>query len=988
MAVDQIRCAACDVVIRFRQGLPDKDWIECPRCGEEVHLLEIPLDDDYVDDVELIEEEEPPRSANRAQERSRPVGRNRPAVDLSKPAESRTGDRATGGRETGTRDAGSRKSGRQRPAERAARSDGNNGRGQSNRRAGRSRAESPENAGSHKGLWIGLGAGAVGVIALVVALVITLGKNDDGNANNQLANNEKPADDGNNNNNNNAPVAPDSGNPKSAAANPQGNQPAPPAKPAAGGQMFGGQPLDDAPPVAVPPGDGNVVPAPGKVNPAALAGGKLKYQWAPGQEYAYNIEITADLGDETDSIRGRSTFTVTNENPQVLLGRENNEPEEGTGSGFVIGADGLLATCAHVVEDATKIEVVLNDKTYLANVVAVDSQKDLAIIRVAAADLPVLSLADSGKVQLAEDVRVVGFPLTDALGESVKITRGSVAGFVDRKSGQSVMQVDASINPGNSGGPLLNGRGQVIGVASAKLTGRVVTNVGFAVRANELRDFAAKNKITVQAGNATAPVLNGPELARRVVPGVALIKVTIGPGNRQQSVLAHNGSVTSIRRPKNGRMIGAIGTPQSKYDRSKIVVDEFGEILHSEDGESLPYVLGPLSQLILEPLSPTGQTSWSREQATVLRRVQKERDNGPFNFRAPGPNFGPRFGPRGPRGPRIRPQLPGNPFGQPEEKVSVYLAEERYEYEVISADATGYVVKKSYELVTTDANGGKPFLQITGGGQFRVDKPNSLVKRINYQLTMTINENGKSVRIPVTVLVERLTPEELATKKADEAKALADARARNEERAKAANSPETLQKHLDVLKEHAGTGEFSKRFIALSNLRRMKPDDHTAAARKEVIDQVKPLLEDGNSSIKNTARGTFFVWAGQAELPELLGILDSDNILERHGAIKKVGELGGKEAATAIVERMKVSADRFAAKRALKEMGAEAEEPALTLFEHPDDAVRRDIYEVLGDIGTAKSRARLTAQLANEDNFSRKVAIERALRAMDRRGIK
>ena len=202
------------------------------------------------------------------------------------------------------------------------------------------------------------------------------------------------------------------------------------------------------------------------------------------------------------------------------------------------------------MEDSTKLEVVLGSQTYPAQVVAFDKEHDLAIIRVVGANLPIVPLANSDNVQLAEEVRAVGFPLSNVLGDSVKITRGTIAGVVNT-SGHKLFQVDASINPGNSGGPLVNEKGEVIGVASAKIAREDVDGVGFVVPANEVLTLLRSKGISPPPAGS-GQKLDGPALARRVTPAVALIKVTVGPGGFGSSnrlLLDFSGNVISAGAP-------------------------------------------------------------------------------------------------------------------------------------------------------------------------------------------------------------------------------------------------------------------------------------------------------------------------------------------------------------------------------------------------------------------------------------------------------
>ncbi len=143
--------------------------------------------------------------------------------------------------------------------------------------------------------------------------------------------------------------------------------------------------------------------------------------------------------------------------------------------------------------------------------------------------LAALPLANSDAVELAEEVRVVGYPLSDVLGSSVKITQGSVAG-ITAKHGGKAFQVDAVVNPGNSGGPLLDGRGAVIGVVNAQLTGQQIFKVGFAVPVNYAKSLLTQHHVPFQTAAAGGTKLDGPTLAKRVVPSVAMVAMLSSGG--------------------------------------------------------------------------------------------------------------------------------------------------------------------------------------------------------------------------------------------------------------------------------------------------------------------------------------------------------------------------------------------------------------------------------------------------------------------------
>ena len=166
----------------------------------------------------------------------------------------------------------------------------------------------------------------------------------------------------------------------------------------------------------------------------------------------------------------------------------------GGGSGFLISPDGMIVTNRHVVEDKDAIyEVQLNSgKKYTAKVLARDGVLDVALIKITASGLPYLDLGDSSNLDVGQSVIAIGnalgeFKNTVSVGVVSGLSRSITAGD---SSGQSerldkVIQTDAAINPGNSGGPLLNLKGQVIGINVAVVQGS--SNVGFALPVNSVK---------------------------------------------------------------------------------------------------------------------------------------------------------------------------------------------------------------------------------------------------------------------------------------------------------------------------------------------------------------------------------------------------------------------------------------------------------------------------------------------------------------------
>ena len=181
-----------------------------------------------------------------------------------------------------------------------------------------------------------------------------------------------------------------------------------------------------------------------------------------------------------------------------FFGGERSRPSprrsvRGLGSGFIINADGYIVTNNHVVDGATEIRVKFADGRELSGkVVGRDEKTDLALLKVDTTGLPVIPLGDSAKLEVGEPVMAVGNPF----GLEQTVTTGIVSA-TGRTIGagpyDDFIQTDASINPGNSGGPLVNSRGEVVGVntAIASGTGGSV-GIGFAIPTNLVKSVVTQ----------------------------------------------------------------------------------------------------------------------------------------------------------------------------------------------------------------------------------------------------------------------------------------------------------------------------------------------------------------------------------------------------------------------------------------------------------------------------------------------------------------
>lgn len=168
---------------------------------------------------------------------------------------------------------------------------------------------------------------------------------------------------------------------------------------------------------------------------------------------------------------------------------------EGIGSGFIINEEGYILTNYHVIQGAQEISVTLsNDVTTTAQVVNYDENQDVAMIKITDENVEIpatVELGDSDALQPGEEVIAIGTPLSTELSSTV--TKGIISATsrsVAVESGvtMNLIQTDSAINAGNSGGPLVNTKGEVVGINSSKISGEAVEGIGFSIPINDIKD--------------------------------------------------------------------------------------------------------------------------------------------------------------------------------------------------------------------------------------------------------------------------------------------------------------------------------------------------------------------------------------------------------------------------------------------------------------------------------------------------------------------
>jgi putative serine protease PepD len=256
-------------------------------------------------------------------------------------------------------------------------------------------------------------------------------------------------------------------------------------------------------------------------------------------------------------------------------------PERGTGSGFIIDDRGYILTNNHVVENADSLEVTLADRTKVpAKLVGRDADSDIAVIKISVPKekLSPLKLGDSSQLQVGQLAIAIGNPF----GLERTVTRGVVSAVgrtLKSETGRqirNVIQTDAAINPGNSGGPLLNSRGEVIGINTAMFTpsgGSV--GIGFAVPINTAKAVLPQ---LLARGRASHPWLGISGLD--ITPSVA----------RTLSLSATEGVLIALVSPNGPAAKAGLRGSQRRIRVGNAMIGVGGDIITSLDGEKIASV--------------------------------------------------------------------------------------------------------------------------------------------------------------------------------------------------------------------------------------------------------------------------------------------------------------------------------------------------------------------------------------------------------------
>lgn len=233
-------------------------------------------------------------------------------------------------------------------------------------------------------------------------------------------------------------------------------------------------------------------------------------------------------------IEGKSTSPYTNDDTQTVVAASS-------GTGFFVSTNGHMVTNNHVIEGCDVVKAHYKGRELDADVLFTDRSNDLAIIKANIKPEKVFPVSNDD-VSLLEDIIVAGYPLGKNISASIKTFKGSVTALAGFGDNYSNFQIDASLSSGNSGGPIINQKGNVVGVAVEKYVEVGVEGFNFGVKSSTLKTFATSNQIKFQ--DPSIEELSNKELGQLITEAtiylecwmsVAKIKQIIQEGERQKA---------------------------------------------------------------------------------------------------------------------------------------------------------------------------------------------------------------------------------------------------------------------------------------------------------------------------------------------------------------------------------------------------------------------------------------------------------------------
>jgi serine protease Do len=707
--------------------------------------------------------------------------------------------------------------------------------------------------------------------------------------------------------------------------------------------------------------------------PIAVGGAGLRYEWRSGEIHFYNLEQTIDLGNSTQTTQGTVSLRVSpwrQPGGQTSGAGENGavEPPDWTGTAFVVHPDGYLATCAHVVDEAQELIVRLNGGSYKAIVVSSDEAHDVALIRINARSLAPLPLADDRRVELGESVRVLGYPYSELLGGSLKVSQGIVSGVVEEGPDRK-FQVDASLNPGNSGGPVINERGEVLGVAASVYRDGMAQGLGFASPAATVVAMLGVERLKPVPVAPSEP-LTGPALVARAARSVALIEGRYSHTSAISSPIEFSAIAFTSNEAKKGDFQGGASMNYGSHEHihafGKMTVDSFGKIVDQEVApQSTPSGAG-LIALVVKEIDPKGRTSWVDEREINFARPASVGSA----WDALMPSSGPFGGPFAPSAPYQFGQQPRMEFGSASLRDAYRIAERRANGKI--------VIERTLSIVAESENAEVADASVDGLGRYVFDPQLGCLESLDFDQTYKFSARNVDVNVPVHIRFTHAAVGDFARQQLVAAQnraktnPLPTARGANG----AANAEQDVDDLLAAIAQKLGDDD-----LPIRELQELGDMPVVPARQAKVCKVLLLLAADGGSAGGHSAFRALERWADASCVMPLINLLDDGDEFSRGQVAEILGKLGDPRAAQPIARL--IARDRFGGShyaRALESLGPAAETALIPLLKYKDQDVQRTACGVLEKVGSRRSLIALQGLVSDDrDDWLVSHAAERAI---------
>jgi hypothetical protein len=422
---------------------------------------------------------------------------------------------------------------------------------------------------------------------------------------------------------------------------------------------------------------------------------------------------------------------------------------------------------------------------------------------------------------------------------------------------------------------------------------------------------------------------------------------TVTSADRDNIKITFGGMLGESTQQKPGKNVVIVGPPRIRppfglRGPHQITINPRGEIVSIQGSSQLPFLLGNLSELMLELLPEKNEPTWSTSKETAITLS---------NSMFPRPIF------------------------RNEDRQQIKATEKTtYTFEKVNGDLA--TIQKTYDLRTAELSNGKPRFEVAGRGPITFDVKQGTPVSMEFQQTFAVREGNNTEEIGVKITYKLLDAAEMAKIKqaAEEARKVAETK--QKEAAKPFEGSE-LEKALDDIK----SGDQGRLIRSLTTFQNKKPAEPNAAVAKAL----ESLLTSDNLNTRNQAAMALENWATTDSAGTLATAIESKDLFVRHSVMKALARIIPADSAELIAERLTENSDRGHAAKILQEIGPAAEPAVLKMLSHKEWQVRWEAVKVLKEIGTKKSLEPLKPLQSKDDNIFVRQTSGQAIEAIQKR---